>query len=60
MVRSMLSESLQPFISQSLLKKPGGGRVAAHEIIIGTSAIRNLIREDEVRRFTQRYKQVPV
>jgi twitching motility protein PilT len=31
-----------------LLKKPGGGRVAAHEIIIGTSAIRNLIREDKV------------
>lgn len=48
MVRSMLSESLQAVISQSLLKKPGGGRVAAHEIMIGTSAIRNLIREDKV------------
>lgn len=48
MVRSMLSESLQGVISQSLLKKTGGGRVAAHEIMIGTSAIRNLIREDKV------------
>ncbi|MDF1780707.1 MAG: type IV pilus twitching motility protein PilT [Alcanivoracaceae bacterium] len=48
MVRSMLSESLQAVISQSLLKKNGGGRVAAHEIMIGTPAIRNLIREDKV------------
>ena len=48
MVRSMLSESLQAVISQALLKKPGGGRVAAHEIMIGTSAIRNLIREAKV------------
>ncbi|VVO41000.1 Twitching mobility protein [Pseudomonas fluorescens] len=48
MVRSMLSESLQAVISQSLIKKIGGGRVAAHEIMIGTSAIRNLIREDKV------------
>jgi len=48
MVRSMLSESLQAVISQTLLKRPGGGRVAAHEIMIGTSAIRNLIREDKV------------
>lgn len=48
MVRSMLSESLQGVISQTLLKKAGGGRVAAHEIMIGTSAIRNLIREDKV------------
>ncbi|MBF0675068.1 MULTISPECIES: type IV pilus twitching motility protein PilT [unclassified Pseudomonas] len=48
MVRSMLSESLQAVISQSLLKKIGGGRVAAHEIMIGTPAIRNLIREDKV------------
>ena len=48
MVRSMLSESLQSVISQTLLKKPGGGRVAAHEIMIGKSAIRNLIREDKV------------
>lgn len=48
MVRSMLSESLQAVVSQALLKKIGGGRVAAHEIMIGTSAIRNLIREDKV------------
>jgi twitching motility protein PilT len=48
MVRSMLSESLQAVISQALLKKIGGGRVAAHEIMIGTPAIRNLIREDKV------------
>lgn len=48
MVRSMLSESLRAVIAQTLLKKIGGGRVAAHEIMIGTSAIRNLIREDKV------------
>lgn len=48
MVRSMLSESLQAVISQTLLKRPEGGRVAAHEIMIGTPAIRNLIREDKV------------
>ena len=48
MIRSMLSESLQAVISQTLLKKIGGGRVAAHEIMIGTPAIRNLIREDKV------------
>jgi twitching motility protein PilT len=49
MVRTMLSESLQAVISQSLLKtKDGSGRVAAHEIMIGTPAIRNLIREGKV------------
>ena len=48
MVRSMLSESLQAVVAQALLKKVGGGRVAAHEIMIGTSAIRNLIREDKI------------
>ncbi|MEE8365979.1 MAG: type IV pilus twitching motility protein PilT [Gammaproteobacteria bacterium] len=48
MVRSMLSESLKAVISQTLIKKIGGGRVAAHEIMIGTPAIRNLIREDKV------------
>lgn len=48
MVRSMLSESLQSVISQTLMKKVGGGRIAAHEIMIGTPAIRNLIREDKV------------
>ena len=48
MVRSMLSESLRAVISQTLLKKNGGGRVAAHEIMVGIPAIRNLIREDKV------------
>ncbi|MFK7887381.1 MAG: type IV pilus twitching motility protein PilT [Gammaproteobacteria bacterium] len=48
MVRSMLSESLRAVISQSLLKKNGGGRVAAHEIMVGTPAIRNLIRENKI------------
>ncbi len=49
MVRAMLSESLKAVISQSLLKtKDGAGRVAAHEIMIGTPAIRNLIREAKV------------
>ncbi len=48
MVRAMLSESLKAVISQTLLKKVGGGRVAAHEIMIGTPAIRNLIREDKI------------
>jgi twitching motility protein PilT len=49
MVRAMLSESLRAVISQTLLKlKSGSGRVAAHEIMIGTPAIRNLIRENKV------------
>jgi twitching motility protein PilT len=48
MVRSMLSESLRAVISQTLIKKVGGGRVASHEIMIGTPAIRNLIREDKI------------
>jgi len=48
MVRAMLSESLRAVISQTLLKKTGGGRVAAHEIMIGTPAIRNLIRENKI------------
>ena len=48
MIRSMLSESLQAVVSQTLMKKNGGGRVAAHEIMMGTAAIRNLIREDKV------------
>ena len=49
MVRAMLSESLRAVISQTLLKtKDGTGRVAAHEIMIGTPAIRNLIREAKV------------
>ncbi|ASD67986.1 type IV pilus twitching motility protein PilT [Pseudoalteromonas piscicida] len=48
MVRSMLSESLQAVISQTLVKKVGGGRIAAHEIMLGIPAIRNLIREDKI------------
>lgn len=49
MVRAMLSESLRAVISQTLLKtKDGAGRVAAHEIMICTPAIRNLIRESKV------------
>jgi twitching motility protein PilT len=49
MVRAMLSESLRAVISQTLLKtKDGAGRVAAHEIMIGTPAIRNLIRENKI------------
>ncbi len=49
MVRAMLSESLRSVIAQTLLKtKDGSGRVAAHEIMIGTPAIRNLIRENKV------------
>ena len=49
MVRSMLSESIRAVISQTLLKtKDGAGRVAAHEIMVGTPAIRNLIRENKV------------
>jgi twitching motility protein PilT len=49
MVRAMLSESIRAVISQTLLKtKDGAGRCAAHEIMIGTPAIRNLIRENKI------------
>ncbi|MGF1760177.1 type IV pilus twitching motility protein PilT [Photobacterium sagamiensis] len=48
MVRSMLSESLRTVVSQNLLKCVSGGRVAAHEVMMATPAIRNLIREDKV------------
>ena len=49
MVRSMLSESLRAVISQTLLKKKDGtGRIAAHEILISTPAVRNLIRENKI------------
>jgi len=48
LVRSMLAESLQAVIAQVLVKRIGGGRVAAHEIMLGSPAIRNLIREDKV------------
>ena len=48
MIRAMLSESLEAVISQTLLKRVGGGRVAAHEIMIGTRAIRSMIRENKI------------
>jgi len=48
MVRAMMSESLRAVISQTLMKRIGGGRIAAHEIMIGTPAIRNLIREGKI------------
>ena len=48
MVRSMLSESLRAVITQTLMKRIGGGRIAAWEIMVATPAIRNLIREDKV------------
>jgi len=48
MVRSMLSESLEAVISQALLKRVQGGRVAAHEILIGTRAVRSMIRENKI------------
>jgi twitching motility protein PilT len=49
MIRAMISESIRAIISQTLLKtKDGHGRVAAHEIMVGTPAIRNLIRESKV------------
>lgn len=47
-IRNMLSESLAAVICQTLLKKNGGGRTAALEVMLGTSAIRNLIREDKI------------
>ncbi len=48
MIRAMLSESLQAVVSQTLLRRQTGGRVAAHEIMLGTPAIRNLIRENKI------------
>jgi twitching motility protein PilT len=48
MVRAMLSESLRSVIAQTLLKKVGGGRIAGWEVMIGTPAIRNLIRENKI------------
>lgn len=47
-IRSMLAESLRAVIAQILLRKTGGGRIAAWEIMVGTAAIRNLIREDKL------------
>ena len=49
MVRSMLAESLRAVVGQILLKRKGGGRVAAHEIMVCTPAVRNLIREDKIQ-----------
>lgn len=46
--RAMLSGSIKAIISQHLLKKTGGGRCAAYEIMIANSSIRNLIREDKI------------
>lgn len=48
MVRAMLAGSLQAVISQSLLPRIGGGRVAAHDILVGTAAVRNLVRENKI------------
>src|SRR5262249_38606421 len=48
MVRAMIAGSLQAVISQVLLKRIGRGRRRAHEILVGTSAVRNLIRENKV------------
>ncbi len=48
MVRHLLAESLQAVICQTLVQKPAGGRIAAFEILLGTSAVRNLIREDKI------------
>lgn len=47
-IRAMLSESIQAVITQTLCKKTGGGRVAALEILLGTTAVRNLIRENKI------------
>ena len=47
-IRSMLSESLKAVVAQTLVPRAGGGRVAAHEIMIATPAVRNLIREHKV------------
>lgn len=48
LIRAMLAESLRAVVAQTLMRKPGGGRVAAQEIMICTPAIRNLIREDKI------------
>jgi twitching motility protein PilT len=48
MARSMLASSIQGVIAQTLLKRAEGGRIAAHEILVGTNAVRNLIRENQI------------
>ncbi len=58
MVRAMLSSSLQAVIAQTLLKRADGkGRIAAHEILVGTNAVRNLIRENQI---AQMYSMIQV
>lgn len=52
LIRSMLSLSLRAVIAQTLIKKIGGGRVAAYEIMVGTPAIANLIRENKISQMT--------
>ncbi len=54
-IRNMLSVSLAAVISQSLLPKNGGGRIAIHEVLINNSAISNLIRENKIH---QIYSQI--
>ncbi len=49
MVRAMLASSLQGVVAQTLLKRAdGNGRVGAYEILVGTNAVRNLIRENQI------------
>ena len=48
MVRAMLASSLQGVVAQTLLKRQSGGRVGAYEVLVGTNAVRNLIRENQV------------
>lgn len=48
MIRAMLASSLQGVVAQSLLKKSEGGRIGAFEILVGTNAVQNLIRENQV------------
>lgn len=48
MIRAMLASSLQGVIAQTLLRKIEGGRVGGFEILVGTNAVRNLIRENQV------------
>lgn len=48
MVRAMLSSSIQGVIAQTLLKRSAGGRVGAYEVLVGTNAVRNLIRENQI------------
>jgi twitching motility protein PilT len=51
-IRAMLSESVQAIVTQTLCKKVGGGRIAALEVLIGTTAVRNLIRESKIHQIS--------